>query len=68
MKKLTTEIRSNIDHGIPIHETMMNYPKVFDTLTVSLVKVGEKTGQLGRILAELDRSLLESIELKSKVK
>ncbi len=68
MKKLTEEIKSNIDHGIPIHETMMNYPKVFDTLTTSLVKVWEKTGQLGRILAELDRSLLESIELKAKVK
>ncbi len=68
MKKLTEEIKSNIDHGIPIHETMMNYPKVFDNLTVSLVKVWEKTGQLGSIMAQLDKSLLESIELKSKVK
>jgi type II secretory pathway component PulF len=39
MKKLTEEVKSNIDHGIPIHETMMNYPKVFDTLTTSLIKV-----------------------------
>ena len=68
MKKLIDEIKSNIDHGIPIHETMLNYPKVFDNLTVSLVKVWEKTGQLGRIMAQLDKSLLESIELKSKVK
>lgn len=61
-------MRQNIDHGVSIHETMMMHPKAFDALTTALVEVGEKTGQLGRILAELDTSLLESIELKGKVK
>jgi len=68
LKKISLEIKINIDHGIGINETMWNYPKVFDNLTISLIKVGEKTGQLGKILAELDTSLLESIELKWKVK
>jgi len=43
MKRIITEIRSNIDHGIAINETMRQYPKVFDTLTIALVDVGEKT-------------------------
>ncbi|NUJ97721.1 type II secretion system F family protein [Candidatus Gracilibacteria bacterium] len=68
MKKIATEIKNNIDHGIGINETMRQYPKVFDGLTVSLIDVGEKTGKLGKILAELDDNLLESIELKGKVK
>ncbi|MDD2907058.1 MAG: type II secretion system F family protein [Candidatus Gracilibacteria bacterium] len=68
MKKIGIEMRDNIDHGIGISETMNQYPKVFDALTTSLVGVGEKTGQLGKILAELDTNLLESIELKGKVK
>ncbi len=68
LKRIANEIKVNIDHWIAINETMMNYPKVFDTLTVSLIKVWEKTGQLGKILAELDRNLLENIELKWKVK
>ena len=62
------EIRWNIDHGIGISETMSNYPKVFDNLTISLVNVWEQTGQLGLILDELDKTLLENIELKGKVK
>ncbi|PID86392.1 hypothetical protein CSB08_00200 [Candidatus Gracilibacteria bacterium] len=68
LKEIAIEIRNNIDHGITISETMGNYPKVFDNLTVALITVGEKTGQLGKILAELDKNLLESIELKGKVK
>lgn len=61
-------MRNNIDHGIALNETMHQYNKVFDPLTIALIEVGEKTGQLGKILNELDRNLLESIELKGKVK
>ena len=68
IKRITNEIKTNIDHWISINETMATYPKVFDTLTISLVKVWEKTWQLWKILDELDRNLLESIELKWKVK
>ncbi|MCP4523429.1 MAG: type II secretion system F family protein [Candidatus Gracilibacteria bacterium] len=68
LQKIVIEMRDNIDHGVGLSETMVQYPKVFDTLTVALVSVGEKTGQLGRILSELDMNLLESIELKGKVK
>jgi type II secretory pathway component PulF len=57
-------MKENIDHGVSIHETMLMHPKIFDPLTTALIEVGEKTGQLGKILAELDTSLLDSIELK----
>ena len=68
LKRIVVEMRMNIDHGISIHDTMVWYPKAFDPLTVALIEVWEKTGQLWNILAELDRNLLESIELKWKVK
>ena len=68
LKRITLEIKENIDHGIAINETMNQYPKVFDNLTVALIKVWEKTWKLWVILAELDTSMLESIELKWKVK
>ena len=68
LKSIALEIKNNIDHGIAINESMANYPKIFDPLTVALIKVWEKTWQLWRILKELDMNLLENIELKSKVK
>lgn len=68
IKKIVEEMRTNIDHWVSIHETMLQHPKVFDSLTTALIEVWEKTGQLWKILAELDTNLLESIELKGKVK
>jgi type IV pilus assembly protein PilC len=68
LKKIAIEIKDNMDHGISISETMGLYPKVFDTLTVSLIEVWEKTWKLWSILQDLDKSLLETIELKWKVK
>ena len=68
LKRVVTEMRENINHGISISETMNQYPKIFDSLTTALVSVWEKTWQLGKILAELDANLLENIELKWKVK
>lgn len=68
LKKIANEIKVNIDYGIWISESMMQYPKVFDSLLIALVWVGEKTWNLGRILAEMDKKLLENIELKWKVK
>ncbi len=68
MKRVLVEMRQNIDHWVSIHETMMMHPKVFDPLTCALIEVWEKTWQLWKILNELDTSLLDSIELKGKVK
>jgi len=68
IKKIVEEMRTNIDHWVSIHETMFQHAKVFDPLTTALIEVWEKTGQLWKILQELDRNLLESIELKGKVK
>ena len=68
LKRIIQEMKDNINHWISIHETMQQYPKVFDTLTTSLIWVWEKTWQLWHILAELDANLLENIELKWKVK
>lgn len=68
LKKIANEIKVNIDYGIWISESMMQYPKVFDTLLIALIWVWEKTWTLWKILAEMDKKLLENIELKWKVK
>lgn len=68
LKEIIIEMRLNIDHWITMAETMQRYPKVFDSLVTALLWVWEKTGQLWRILAELDKNLLDSIEIKWKVK
>ncbi len=68
MRDIIIEMRTNIDHWISLNETMSQYPKVFDSLTTSLIDVWEKTWQLWVILDELDKNILENIEIKWKVK
>ncbi len=68
LKRIVEKMKVNIDHWITMSETMASYPKVFDSLTVALTEVWEKTGQLWAIMSELDKNLLESITLKAKVK
>ncbi len=68
LKKIWNEIKVNIDYWIWISETMSQYPKVFDNLLVALISVWEKTWNLWKILAEMDKKMLEDIELKWKVK
>jgi type II secretory pathway component PulF len=38
-KGIIKEMRINIDYGISISETMIQYPKVFDNLIVSLISI-----------------------------
>ncbi|OIP52256.1 hypothetical protein AUK10_03855 [Candidatus Gracilibacteria bacterium CG2_30_37_12] len=68
LKMIVNEIRLNLDHGLSISDTMKQYKKYFDPLIISLIEVGEKTGALPKVLAELEVSLLDSIELKSKIR
>jgi type II secretory pathway component PulF len=68
LKKIIQELKINIDYWIWISESMMQYPKIFDNLTISLIGVWEKTWSLWRILDEMDKRMLENIELKSKVR
>jgi len=68
MKRVTIEMRNNIDYWITLSETMKQYPKVFDNLTVALIWVWEKTWSLWKILKELDVAMIESLEIRWKVK
>ena len=68
MKMIVNEIRLNLDHWLSISDTLKQYQKYFDPLIIALITVWEKTWWLPRVLIELDKKLLESIELKSKIK
>lgn len=68
LRKIVNEIKASIDYWIWMSESMVQYPKVFDNLLVSLVAVWEKTWNLWKILDETEKRMLENIELKWKVK
>jgi type IV pilus assembly protein PilC len=68
LAKIINEVRTNLDYGFSISESLLEHKKYFNPLVTSLISVGEKSGTLPRVLVDLEASLLESIELKGKIK
>jgi type IV pilus assembly protein PilC len=68
LAKIISEVRENLDHGLSVSDTLKMHAKYFDPLVISLIEVGEKTGTLPRVLSDLEKTLLENIEIKAKIK
>ncbi len=68
LARIISEVRENLDHGLSVSDTLKMHAKYFDPLVIALIEVGEKTGTLPRVTADLERTLLENIEIKAKIK
>jgi len=58
LRKIIEEVRREVERGSSFSEALAKFPKVFSTLYISMVKVGEEAGVLDDILNRL-ASLLE---------
>ena len=68
LRNILTALKTNLEYGLSLSETLRQYPKDFEPLVIALVEIGEKTGTLPKILLELDKKLLETLELKRRIK
>lgn len=68
LKSILSEMRSNLNYWLSISDTLKQFRKYFDPIVISLVEVWEKTWTLPKVLTELEASLLETIEIKAKIK
>lgn len=68
MQKLITSIKVDISSGKTLAETFSQYPQHFSNLFCSLIKAGEKSGTLDKILQRLAGYLEKTESLKRKVK
>ena len=61
-------IRADISEGRTLADAFGKFPRLFDPLYVSLVRAGEKSGTLDKILLRLSNYLEKVENLKAKVK
>ena len=66
-KRIVLGVRSSVEQGATLADSMKKYPKVFDTLFVSLISAGEVGGILDTILSRLAQYLEKSQKTKQKV-
>ncbi len=67
-KKLIEDIKTNVESGSSLHESLARHPVYFDELYINLVKAGESAGVLDTVLKTIAdyKERMESI--KGKVK
>lgn len=68
LQEFLTSLRSNIASGKTLAESFSEYPQYFNGLYCNLIKAGEKSGTLDKILARLATYLEKTEALKRKVK
>ncbi|MBU2488414.1 MAG: type II secretion system F family protein [Proteobacteria bacterium] len=67
-KNILKEIKSGVEGGSTLADTLRKYPKQFDELFVNMVAAGEIGGILDTILQRLAAYMEKAAELKARVK
>ncbi len=62
------DVKDNVKGGESLADSLSEYPKVFDTIYVQLVKAGEASGKLDEILMRLTEYLERRDAIKRKVR
>src|ERR1700682_4407994 len=68
MQKLVLDIKSNIEGGSTLHESLAKFPLHFDALFVNLVEAGEQAGALESLLDKIATYKEKTEALKEKIK
>lgn len=66
-KTPVSEVRTAVNEGSSLADSLARHPKLFDDLYVSMVRAGEVAGNLDEVLSRLADFLEASGKLKSKV-
>jgi len=68
MQKLILDVKSDVEGGTSLHESLAKHPLYFDDLYVNLVEAGEQAGALESLLDKIATYKEKTEALKKKVK
>jgi type IV pilus assembly protein PilC len=68
VQKLVLDIKSNVEGGSTLHESLAKHPLYFDDLFVNLVEAGEHAGALETLLDKIATYKEKTEALKKKIK
>jgi len=68
VQKLILDIKSQVESGSTLHETLAKHPLYFDDLAVNLVEAGEQAGALETLLDKIATYKEKTEAIKKKIK
>jgi MSHA biogenesis protein MshG len=68
LAKVIASIGENLDQGVDLNTAMRRHPKVFSSLFVSMVQVGETTGNLPEVFQQMAEYLEREKETRDRIR
>jgi len=68
IKSFLSEVRSNLEQGQPFYLSFARYPKFFNPVFVNLIKAGEASGNLDKVLEDMSNTLEKQQDIKNRIK
>jgi len=68
LKRAIGDIKTNLEGGLTLHDSLAQHPKIFSQMYSSMVKAGETGGALDNVLTRLADTLERDREIESKIK
>jgi type IV pilus assembly protein PilC len=67
-KKIIGELNDSLAKGNTLSDSMKNYPSVFSTLFISMIRAGEESGNLSISLQNVGQQMEKSYQLTRKIR
>lgn len=68
LKIVLTGIQADITQGKPLHSAFSKYPKIFDSVTVAIIKAAEESGTIDVVLKDVKNTVKKDIEFIDKIR
>lgn len=68
LKNIFSKLNLSISGGKTFHESLADFPKVFPTIFISMVRAGEESGNLAQALKDISTQMEKTYLLQKKVK
>lgn len=61
-------LKADLEQGLQVYESLGQFPRVFDPVTISIIKAAEESGTLDKVLKDLRDTLIKDMEFRDKIK
>ena len=68
LRSILQDVVRDVEGGSPLSTSLQKHPKVFSSVYVNLVRVGEASGQLDKVLVNLATAVERSYEFRAKIR
>lgn len=68
LKLVLTGIQADITQGKPLFAALSKYPRIFDSVTVAIIKASEESGTIDVVLKDVKNTIKKDIEFMDKIR